>query len=75
MVTKSGLTRLVSWLSRCEQESIVNETSALSESKTVRTGKHAIGARIVTGPRREKGASNPIDFKRQWSGSSGWKFT
>ncbi len=72
---KSGLARLVNWRSRCRQESIVNETSALNERKTARDGKHAIGARIVTGLRHEKGASNPIAIKRRWSGSSGWKFT
>jgi hypothetical protein len=73
-VTKSGLKRLVSWLSRCERESIVNETSALNESKTSPGERHAIGARILTGPRRAKGVSNPIVIKRQWSGLSDWKF-
>ncbi len=74
-VMKSGLARLVSWLSNCEQESIVNETSALNESKTARDGRHAIGVTNVTGPPRENGAINPIVTKRQWSGSNGWKFT
>ncbi len=56
---------MVSWLSRCKRESIVNETSALNESKTRRDGRHVIGARIVTGPRRENGANNPIVMKQQ----------
>ena len=55
-VTKSGLTQLVSWLSKCEQASIVNETSALNANKTVRDGRRANGETNVTGPRREKGA-------------------
>ena len=62
--TKSGLTPLVSWLSRCAQEFIVNETSTRNESKTDRTGRHAIGVRIVTGPQRENGASDLIVIKR-----------
>ncbi len=66
---------MVSWLRRCKRESIVNETSALNESKTGLDERHAIGATNVTGPRRENGAINPIVIKRQWSGSSGWKFT
>ena len=74
-VTKSGLAQLVSWLSRCEQESVVNETTVPNESKIGRDEKRANGARIVTGLRCEKGASNPIVIKRRWSGSSGWKFT
>ena len=72
---KSGLKRLVSWLSRCEQDCIVNETSALNEAKTARDGNRASGAGILTGPQREKGVINPIVIKRRWSGSSGWKFT